>query len=188
MIQQLELDVKEAQDHLLAVKVRQAYHTNQHRSEEIIYEEGSLVMLSTKNRRRNYKKKGEKRVEKFMPHFDGPYTVVKAFPEKSEYTLRLPNNPKTFPGFHSSLLKPFIPNDPDLFPDREFKWPGAIVTEDGMEENYIDKIVDERMRGRGKQYLVRWVGFGKDHDEWLSRKMLQDNEALDVWERDNPVL
>ena len=188
IIQQLELDVKEAQDHLLAAKVRQAYHANQHRGEEVMYEEGSLVMLSTKNRRRNYKKKGQKRVAKFMPRFDGPYTVVKAFPEKSEYTLRLPNNPKTFPGFHASLLKPHIPNDPDLFPDREFKRPGAIVTEDGMEENYIDKIVDERIRGRGKQYLVRWVGFGKDHDEWLSGKMLQDNEALDIWECNNPSL
>ena len=123
-----------------------------------------------------------------MPHFDGPYTVVKAFPEKSEYTLRLPNNAKTFPGFHASLLKPYIPNDPDLFPDHEFKCPGAIVTEDGMEENYIDKIVDKCIRSRGIQYLVCWVGFDKKHDEWISGKMLQDNEALDIWERDNPSL
>ena len=55
--------------------------------------EGDLVMLSTENRRRNYKRKDKKRVAKFMPRNDGPYTVVKAFPEKSEYTLRLPNNP-----------------------------------------------------------------------------------------------
>jgi hypothetical protein len=45
-------------------------------------------MLSTENRRRNYKRKDKKRVAKFMPRNDGPYTVVKAFPEKSEYTLR----------------------------------------------------------------------------------------------------
>ena len=120
-----------------------------------------------------------------MPRFDGPCTMVSTFPEKSEYTLRLPNNPNTFLGFHARLLKPFVPNDPELFPDREFKRPGAIVTEDGMEENYIDKIVDERIRGRGKQYLVHWVGYPKDHDEWLSGKMLEDNKALDIWERDN---
>ena len=77
-------------------------------------------MLSTENQRRNYKRKDKKRVAKFMPRNDGPYTVVKAFPEKFEYTLRLPNNPQAFPGFHSSLLKPFIPNDPTLFPDCEF--------------------------------------------------------------------
>jgi hypothetical protein len=177
--------MKEAQDNLLAAKICQAYHANEHRAPEITYKEGDLVMLLTENRRRNYKRKDKKRVAKFMPRNDGPYTVIKAFPEKSEYTLRLPNNPQTFPGFHSSLLKPFVPNDPTLFPDREFTRPGAVVTEDGTEENMIDKIVDARRRGRGKQYLVRWVGYDRDHDEWLSGRMLEDTEALDIWEAEN---
>lgn len=55
------------------------------------------MMLATKNRRRNYMHAGKKRVAKFMPRHDGPYTVTEAFPEKSKYTLCLPNNPKTFP-------------------------------------------------------------------------------------------
>ena len=185
IITRLELDVKEAQDNLLAAKIRQAYHANEHRAPEVTYQEGDLVMLSTENRRRNYKRKDKQHVAKFMPRNDGPYTVVKAFPEKSEYTLRLPNNPQTFPGFHSSLLKRFVPNDPSLFPDREFTRPGAVVTEDGTEENMIDKIVDARRRGRGTQYLVRWVGYDRDHDEWLSGKMLEDTEALDIWEAEN---
>ena len=119
----LELDVMEAQDNLLAAKIHQAYYTNEHQAPEVRYKEGDLVMLS---RRRNYKRKDKKRVAKFMPWNNGPYTVVKAFPDKSEYTLRLPNNPQTFPGFHSSLLKRFIPNDPTLFPDQEFTRPGAV--------------------------------------------------------------
>jgi hypothetical protein len=179
----LELDVKEAQDNLLAAKIQQAYHANEHRAPEVVYREGDLVMLSTENRCRNYKHKGKKRVTKFMPRSNRPYTVVKAFPEKSEYTLRLPNNSQTFLGFHSNLLKPFVPNDPTLFPDREFTRPGAVVTEDGTEENMIDKIVDAQRRGRGTQYLVHWVGY--DHDKWLSGKMLEDTEALDIWEAEN---
>jgi hypothetical protein len=138
----LELDVKEAQDNLLAAKIRQAYHANEHQAPEIVYKEDDLVMLSTEHRRCNYKQKGKKRIVKFMPWSDGPYMVIKSFPEKSEYTLHLPNNSQTFPGFHSSLLKPFISNDPTLFPDHEFTQPGAVVTEDGTEENMIDKIVD----------------------------------------------
>ena len=73
IIAQLELDVKEAQDNLLAAKIRQAYHANEHQGPEIIYKEGDLVMLSTENRRHNYKCKDKKRVTKFMPHNDGPY-------------------------------------------------------------------------------------------------------------------
>jgi hypothetical protein len=120
-----------------------------------------------------------------MPRFDGPYEITAAFPEKSVYTLRLPNNPTSYPGFHASLLKPFILNDPDLFPNRALVKPGIVVTEDGSEETLIDRIVDARRRGRGIQYLVRWVGYGKDHDEWLPRKALEDTAALDVWEADN---
>ena len=78
-----------------------------------------------------------------------------------------------------------MPNDPALFPDHKFTRPGAIVTEDGTEENMIDKIVDTRRCGCGTQYLVIWVGYNRDHDEWLSGKMLEDTEALDIWEAGN---
>ena len=36
IIARLELDVKEAQDNLLAAKICQAYHTNEHRAPEIV--------------------------------------------------------------------------------------------------------------------------------------------------------
>jgi len=188
IIAQLESDVQQARDSLLAAKVRQAFHANEHRGNEIPYKPGDLVMLSTTHRQRNYKRKGKKRVAKFMPRFDGPYSIVAAHPEKSEYTLRLPNNPRSFPGFHASLLKPFVPNDADAYPDRELPNPGIVVTEDGTEEVLVDKIVDERNWGRGRQYKVRWIGYGKEHDEWKARSELLKNEALDVWEREQGEL
>jgi hypothetical protein len=104
-------------------------------------------MLSTKNCRHNYKRKGKTWVAKFMPQNDSPHTITHAFPEWSEYTLELPNNPNTFPGFHAHLLKQYIPNDPLLFPDSEPAHPWPIVTEDGTEEWYINKIVDARHCG-----------------------------------------
>ena len=87
IIAKLELDVKEAQDSLLAAKIRQAYHANEHQAPEIMYKEGDLVMLSTENRRQNYKRKDKKRVAKFMPRNDGPYSVVKA----ARPSLSVPN-------------------------------------------------------------------------------------------------
>ena len=113
------LDVKEAQDNLLAAKIWQAYHANEHRAPEDIYEVGDLVMLSTENCHHNYKCKGKTHVAKFMPWNNSPYTITHAFPEHSEYTLKLPNNPTTFPSFHAHLLKRHITNDPLLFPDLE---------------------------------------------------------------------
>jgi hypothetical protein len=119
IIARVALNVKEAQDNLTAAKIRQAYHANEHRAPEDVYEVSDLVMLSTENCRCNYKRKGKTRVAKFMPRHDGPYTVTHTFPERSEYMLKLPNNPNTFPGFHAHLLKRYIPNNPLLFPDRE---------------------------------------------------------------------
>jgi hypothetical protein len=45
--------------------------------------------------------------------------------------------------------------------------PGIVITEDGSEETLIDRIMDAHCRGQGIQYLMWWVGYGKDHDEWL---------------------
>jgi hypothetical protein len=50
LIAQIELDVNTAQDNLLAAKVHQAYHANEHRSAEDVYAVGDKVMLSTANR------------------------------------------------------------------------------------------------------------------------------------------
>ncbi len=115
-----------------------------------------------------------------MPRYDGPYTVTHSNPLLSSYTLDIPNSPAKFNNFHISELRAFVPNDSSLFPSREHPRPGLILTEDGL-EHLIDHIVDECCRGRGFQYLVRWVGYGPEDDNWLSRRELEDCEALDVW-------
>jgi hypothetical protein len=57
-----------------------------------------------------------------------------------------------------------------------------VITKNGAEEWPIDEIIDERKCGCGMHYLVRWVGFGPEDDEWLPGKTLEDCAALDVWE------
>ncbi|KIJ35832.1 hypothetical protein M422DRAFT_180080 [Sphaerobolus stellatus SS14] len=46
IIIRLQMDVQEAQDNLLAAKVRQAYHANEHCAPEDIYQPSDFVMLS----------------------------------------------------------------------------------------------------------------------------------------------
>ncbi|KDQ26898.1 hypothetical protein PLEOSDRAFT_2599, partial [Pleurotus ostreatus PC15] len=78
---------------------------------------------------------------KFMRCFDGPYKVIKAFPEKSTYTLNMRNS-NVFPTFHASQLKCFVPNDNCLFPSHKLEAPEAILNEDGEEEWYVNSIAD----------------------------------------------
>jgi hypothetical protein len=116
-----------------------------------------------------------------MPRFDGPYTIIGAWPEKSTYMLELPNSPNTFPTFHVSQLRMYHVNDATLYPNREPPRPGPTVDEPSGEEWEIERIVDERTRGRGKQYLVRWKGWGDEDMRWLPCRELEETEALDRW-------
>ena len=44
----------------------------------------------------------------------------------------------------------------------------------------VERILDERRRGRGRQYLVKWAKF--DRPTWESVTALADTSALDVYE------
>ena len=58
----------------------------------------------------------------------------------------MPNCPQFYSTFHASLLKPFIANDPRMFPLRVQETPGTVVTDKG-EEWFIERIVDKRWHG-----------------------------------------
>jgi hypothetical protein len=181
IIKQLEITSMEAQDNLLRAKISQSVQTNKSRSLIFPFKIGDRVRLSTFNRRREYKTSGDKRVAKFMPRFDGPYTILNTDASHSTVTLDLPNSPNIYPVFHTSEILPFHENDPDLYPSREHAKPPSIITEHGDEEWLIKDIIDERRRGRGFQYLVRWLGYGPEFDRWLPGSELNDTEALDIW-------
>jgi hypothetical protein len=179
----LKLDVMEAQDNLVTAKAAQSYHTNKHRSSELQLQVGDRVMLSTKHRCCEYMQKASGRAAKFMPHFDGPYTILEAHPDTSTYTLDLPNLPNIFPTFCASQLRRYTQNDTKLFPRCELPQPGPVVTQDGQLENFIEQIFNERKVGRRKKYLVCWVDYGAEDAEWLPHRELDDCEALDRWEK-----
>lgn len=185
-LSRLQLDILEAQDNLLAAKASQAHAANQHRVPDPQFQVGDQVMLSTKHRRHEYITNGTNRVAKFMPRYDGPYHVVAASPTTSTYTLDIPRAANTCKTFHASQLRAFVPNDRELFPARELPRPGPVVTAKGQLENFVERILDEKRVGRTKKYLVRWLGYGAEDDEWLPRKELEECEALDDWEREHP--
>lgn len=112
-----------------------------------------------------------------MPRFDGPYFVIVAFPEKSEYTLELPNSNQSFPRFHASQLQRWIPNNDEQFSGQALEQPEAVDEEEGVYE--VDSLIDRRRIGQGIQYLVKWRGYGDQRLEWKScTKLLQSAPDL----------
>ena len=181
IIHQLHNDVSEAKDNLLRAKISQSIEANKHRSLTFPFVIGSHVWLTMLHHRNEYKAKGEKRVAKFMPHYNGPYTVIDTDEWHSTVTIELPNAPNIFPTFHTSKVLPFIESDTSLFPSCKFGEPLPILTPKGNEEFFIEKIIDERRRGRGRQFLVCWRGYSQEHDRWLTGSELQGCTALDDW-------
>ncbi|KIK59315.1 hypothetical protein GYMLUDRAFT_104834, partial [Collybiopsis luxurians FD-317 M1] len=49
------------------------------------------VMLATLHSRNDFKKASEKCITKFFPRYNGPYEIVKAYPETLRYTLDMHN-------------------------------------------------------------------------------------------------
>ena len=186
-LSRLELDVLEAQDNLTAAKAQQAHAANRHCVLDPKFKVGDKVMLSTMNHRHEYLANGDGHVAKFMPRYDGPYTILEARPETSTYVLNVPQSAQACNTFHVSQLRAFVANDQELFPSQELPRPGLVVTPDGQLENFIEHIIDEKKIGRSKKYLVRWLGYGPEDDEWLSKKELEDCEALDNWECNHPL-
>nr|GAT44984.1 reverse transcriptase-RNase H-integrase [Mycena chlorophos] len=183
VIAQLELDVAEAQENLIAAKAEQAYYANKDRGPLPDFKVGDRVLLDTKNRRRHFIASGSGRVAKFMVRGDGPYEIIAVHPECSTVTLDL-RGQKAFPVFHASEVEPFVENDGDLFPERELPQPGPVVTPEGQDDEYlVERIVDERLWRKKVQYKVRWYGWGPEYDEWKDAAEVEDLAVLDAWKQ-----
>ncbi|KAJ2913860.1 hypothetical protein MD484_g6573, partial [Candolleomyces efflorescens] len=176
-----ELLVLEAQDNLLLAKINQAYHANRTRGEDPLFSVGDRVMLSTRNRRKELKAGDTARTTKFLPRWVGPYEITRTNHAASTYTLNMPTHPRLFPVFHVSQLKRYHDNDDVEVPARSLLKPGPLTFEDGTEEYFIDRILDEHKTRRGSRYLVRWEGYGEEDDLWITERELEGTDALRRW-------
>ena len=123
-------------------------------------------MLDSRNIRKRLKAKN--RSAKFFDRFLGPFKIIEAKPEISNYTLELlpaVDFDSIHPSFHAKLLRPFVPNDPEQFPAREPARPSPLIPEDNQWE--MGAILDERKRYRRKEYLVHWKGYPDEENIWI---------------------
>jgi hypothetical protein len=151
--QQALQNLAAAHDAIIVSCVVQWHYSNARRRQEPTIKEGDLVYLATKNL---LLPKG--RASKLMPKYVGPYKVLQAYPETSNYTLELPSElvkRQVHLKFHVSLLRLHEPNNDALFPNRV-----SVDTYDVGAPDDAEWIVDEldshRWNGKDLEFQVCW--------------------------------
>ena len=164
-----------AHDSIIASHTFQTHYANRHRSAEEPLRNGDLVYLSTKNLNlpRHW-------ARKLMPTFIGPYPIVGASPETSNYTLKLPielQAQNIHLTFHVSLLKPHVPNDDNRFPSRDIHVYYDFGYGDEAEQE-VDEILAHQWDGRTLRLLVKW---SSGDSTWEPLKSCDKLRALDEY-------
>ena len=83
----------------------------------------------------------------------GPYEVIECI-NKNAFRLRLPKGSRQHSVFNVSKLTPFV--EPKASSDEIEPHPDLV---DGFEEFEVEAILDSRMEGTRKLYLVKWKGY-----------------------------
>jgi hypothetical protein len=149
------------------------------------FEQGERVWLSTKHL--HIKHGG---VNKLFPRFVGPFPVKRKV-NAVAYELELPNTMRIHPVFHVSLLRKYHARNPDGSEGVTVDPHPPPLVIDGEEEYEVECILQSReasvrgnKRTHGKhrskrtEYLVKWVGYGHEHNQWLPESWLGNCQDL----------
>src|SRR6266571_5251716 len=110
-------NLQRAHNMIIHNHIQQTIQANKRRCPDPPLEKGELAYLSMD--KLNLPKG---RAGKLMPLYIGLYEILEAFPETSNYVLKLPLQLEQcgiHPRFHMSRLAPHKPNDNTIFPSRE---------------------------------------------------------------------
>ena len=164
ILQRIDEAVAITKDNRLAAKTMQTKYANRQRRAQPQYKAGDMVMLDSRNIRKQLKATGKS--AKFYNRFLGPFKIIRARPETSTYELELPPEYSIHSSFHANLLRPYVANDRTHFPAREPPYPLSIIPEDNQYE--VEQILEHRKRHRQTQYKVRWKGYSMEDDSWVA--------------------
>ena len=170
-----------AKNNLQHAQERQTRNANKHR-QQVNFQVGDQVLLSTTNL------KVDDRARKLTSKYIGPFTIKNKISDVV-YELELPTLlNRIHPVFHVSRLRTYH-NADTQFPSRTQTSTRPLPELlDGEEAWEVEKILDERVRRRGRnstiEYLVKWKNYPLHESTWEpSRNLRYATEVMRSWEQ-----
>ena len=153
-----------ARDCLTAAQARMKRFADQRRR-DLEFSIGDKVLLNSRNIR--IKSNGTR---KLLPKFLGPFSITKKVGTLA-YQLELPASMgKTHPVFHVSLLRPYHATSDQSLPPMPTVVDGEMEFEVERILNHRDIKISQNSRRTKREYLVKWSGYGHEHNSWESAK------------------
>jgi transposase InsO family protein len=178
-IDQLRADLASAKENLAQAQARQRKYADRHRRDVPAFTVGDMVLVNAANLRAP-SDSATPGAGKLRSRFIGPYPISKVISPVS-YHVDLPTSLRlVHPAFHISALKPWRDGSAD-FPDREPEPtpPPPVMGDFGELEWTVEEIREKRRKGRGWQYLVKWLNCPEVENSWEpARRLKQDVPEL----------
>lgn len=167
----IQAAVSKARAQLKQAQNRQKTYADSKRRDDS-FEPGELVLLSTTNLR--LKVPGS---QKLLPRYIGPFAIEKQV-GKCAYKLTLPTAMRVHPVFHVSLLHKY-------HADGKVHPPPPLYYDDGVPIYEVEAVLKHREVKKGKrvvkQYLIKWTGYGHEHNTWEPEKHLNQACLSEYW-------
>ena len=169
-IHNAKLNIAKSQD-------RAEINANKHRAMPAELKVGDLVLLrrdgiNWPSNQGNDHKLESKRI--------GPFRIVEKDQERENFKLDLPKNLRIYPWFHRSVIKKYE------LPSSDFKGRTDVPV---FEKQYpdieyeVEAVLGERYLRKKKQYKIRWLGYGPEHDSWEPAENVNAQELIDMYQQ-----
>ena len=168
MAEKIKTLQRNQEEALAAHELARSCMANRQNSTFTPFKQGDQVWLDLQNLKTHYHKK-------MKPKRDGPFTITEVLGPVI-YRLNLPATWRIHNIFHATLLRLYKENE---VYGVNFPEPPPELLE-GEEVYEIETILNQRKRGRGYQYLIKWQGYPISDALWEPEtSFLNDGDTLE---------
>jgi len=162
---------------LVRSRVAMMQQANKRRRPSLLYNMGDLVKILSSC----FPK--ETQFNNLEPVFMEPYKIFCCMSETDNYTVEIPFAPSCFITVHTSLLAPWLENPDDKFPSRIHTNPGPVDADASALRYEVERIIKHRTCKDKQQFLVKWLGYGQEHNFWQNKEGIDKQAIRAYWEK-----